>query len=204
MTAGDGTRAMYRVRPGIAAPRPALPSKGVARQVGGQVDLAASAGLPAALGVEAKVSGGATSTRVRQDILQPFWKAIGGTRDAFRLLDHDEGMKLARAAPLDLQKRQQAILNHAVRLAPTLARLGARQASEMKPGGLPIPREFVLKLVTDRAQLHRILERMEDQFDLYCFAAREVASGKPEAAKLMRDFGRIWNVGCRVRGTAYV
>src|SRR5580698_3448978 len=107
-----GTRALYRVRPGIAAPRPALPSKGVARQVGGQVDLAASAGLPAALGVEAKVSGGATSTRVRQDILQPFWKAIGGTGGTFRRLEQDDGAGATRATPLDLQKRQQAVLNH--------------------------------------------------------------------------------------------
>ncbi|WP_175104340.1 hypothetical protein [Pararobbsia alpina] len=200
----DDAKAIHRVHTGLRAPVQKPPAVGVARRIAVQGDAAASIGLPAGFGAQAALSGGVASTRVRHDVLQPFWNAIGGDRPSFRLLDADELDDPARSDSLDMQKRRQAILQGALGLAPALARLGFPEALPPGPTKALVRKGFALSVISDRSHLHRILQRMEDQFDLYCLAGREVASGKREAAALMRDFERIWNVKGRMRETAYV
>jgi hypothetical protein len=210
LTAKDGTTKMYRVRTGLSAPESKPPDLGVARRIAVQGDAMGSLGLPAGLGAHVALTGGVALTQVRQNVLQPFWNAIGGDRPSFRDLDGEGLDDPVRADSLDVQKRQQAVLRGALRLAPALGWLGSRDASlspsrslsRMEKEGMG--KGFALSLISDRGHLHRILQGMEDQFDLYCLAGREVASGKREAGGLMRDFERVWNVKGSKRETAYL
>jgi hypothetical protein len=204
LTAKDGTTATYRVRTGLAAPVIKPPDVGVSKRTAVQGDAAGSIGLPAGLGAQAALSGGSAFTRVRHNVLQPFWNAIGGDRPSFRDLDGEGLDNPLRADPLDVQKRQQAVLRGALRLAPALGWLGTGNTSLSRAAKQRMGSHFALNKVSDRNQLHRILQTMEDQFDLYCLAGREVASGKREAAGLMRDFERVWDIKGNQREIAYL
>jgi hypothetical protein len=126
LTAKDGTTMMYRVRTGLSAPLSKPPDRGVARRIAVQGDAMGSLGLPAGVGAHVALTGGVALTRVRQNVLQPFWNAIGGDRPSFRHLDGEGLDDPARADSLDVQKRQQAVLRGAL----GVARL---------PGRLPVP-----------------------------------------------------------------
>jgi hypothetical protein len=194
----------YRVRSGLRAVPQKPPAEGMAMRVAVQGDAEASVGLPAGFGLRAGLSGGMAATHVQHDVLQPFWIAIGGDRPSFRHLDGEGVDDPARADPLDLQRRREVIQYAALRLTPALAVLDCEGVSLSGPANRHVRASFALSLIYDRGHLLRILQGMEDQFDLYCLAAREVAGGKREAAALMRDFERIWQVKGRQREIGYI
>jgi hypothetical protein len=199
-----GAEGLYRVRSGLRPVPQRPPAEGVAMRVAVRGDAEASVGLPDGFGLRAGVSGGVAATHVEHEVLQPFWVAIGGDRPSFRHLGGEGFDDPARADALDLQRRQQVIELAAVRLAPALAQLDCAGGALSGPAKRHERASFALSLIHDRGPLLRILRGMEDQFDLYCLAAREVAAGKREAAALMRDFERIWQVSGREREVAYI
>jgi hypothetical protein len=199
-----GEKTRYRISPGLRAPLQKPPARGVAMRIAVQGEAAAMVGLPAGLQAQAGLSGGVAASHVQHDVLQPFWVAIGGSRSSFRHLDGEGLDEPSRSDSLDMQRRQQAILTAALRLAPALSRLGGPPPVPHGPGKTRMFDGFALSLEFDRSYLHRILQRMEEQFDLYCMAARQVAGGNPEAAQLMRDFERLWCVRGSKRELAYL
>lgn len=196
-----GAEQSYRIRSGLGATPQKPPAEGVAMRIAVQGDAEASVGLPAGFGLRAGLSGGVAATHVQHDVRQPFWVAIGADRPSFRHLDGEGLDDPARADPLDLQRRRQVIQCVAVRLA---AQLDCEGVSLSGSSNRHERASFALSRIYDRGHLLRILQGMEDQFDFYCLAAREVASGKREAAALMRDFERIWQVKGRQREIAYI
>jgi hypothetical protein len=176
----DGQPSVCTVTASQRAPRVAAPGRLCIHTYGVEAQASARAALSESIGASAQLQTDHFFTDIDYRSRTPFWAAVGQASPG-----------ATRAEGRAIDARVQALGRLGPLVQPALARMAGAAG-------------FSIAQAHDHTQLEDLLGQVEREFDLYCYARRQISAGQPKAVSVSASIETAWNAGGRNASYVYL